>query len=47
MEQICGNCKWHEHESIDDGWEYVNADSEYCTDWTNHDHSCEDWEGRE
>lgn len=47
MEQICANCKWHKHESVDDGWVCVNADSEYCADWTDFDHSCEDWEGRE
>jgi hypothetical protein len=45
-EQVCGNCKWHRHEDIDDGWVCVNADSEHCTDWTEYKDTCEDWEGR-
>ena len=37
MEQCCGTCKYHHHESIDDGWVCVNSDSEYCTDWTEYE----------
>lgn len=46
-EQICGTCKWHYHESIDDGWVCVNADSRYCADWTEYNDSCEEWEGKQ
>jgi len=42
----CGTCRWHEHESIDDGWICVNSDSEYCSDWTDYNHYCEDYEER-
>lgn len=42
----CGTCKWHQNEHIDDGWVCVNRDSEYCTDWTEFDHCCEEWEER-
>lgn len=44
--KCCGTCKYHEHESVDDGWVCVNADSQYCTDWTDYNHYCEDWEER-
>ena len=46
-EYCCGTCKWHLHENVDDGWVCVNGDSEYCTDFTDYDHTCPDWEGRE
>lgn len=46
-EQICGTCKWHKHEDIDDGWVCVNDRSDYCTDWTEYEDTCEDWEERE
>lgn len=46
-DQCCGTCKWHQHESVDDGWVCVNDDSEYCTDFTDYDHTCLDWESKE
>ncbi len=45
-DKCCGTCKWHEHETVDDGWVCVNADSRYCADWTDYNHVCEDWEER-
>ena len=45
-EECCGTCKWHERESIDDGWVCVNADSRYNTDWTDYEDYCEDYEAR-
>lgn len=45
--RLCGTCKYHKHESIDDGWICVNADSEYVADWTEYDFCCDEWEGRE
>ena len=45
-EKCCGTCKWHQHEDITDGWVCVNADSDYYTDFTDYEHSCEEWEGR-
>ena len=47
MDECCGTCKWHQHESVDDGWVCVNDRSEYCTDWTDYKDYCEDWEGKE
>lgn len=44
--ECCGTCRWHEHEDIDDGWVCVNPESEYCTDWTDYEHNCLDWEPR-
>lgn len=44
--KCCGTCKWHKCESVDDSWICVNADSEYCSDWTDYDHCCDEWEGR-
>lgn len=46
-ERCCGTCKWHYHESITDGWVCVNDDSEYCTDFTDHSHTCPEWEGKQ
>lgn len=45
-EEVCGTCKWHEPEPIDRGWVCCNADSEYCSDWTEFSDSCEEWEER-
>lgn len=45
-EKCCGTCRWHQHENITDGWVCVNGDSEYCTDFTDYEHTCPDWEGR-
>lgn len=45
MEKCCGTCKYHYHENIDDGWVCVNDESEYCTDCTEYEDSCPDWEG--
>lgn len=40
----CGNCKHHYHEDIDDGWVCVNPRSRFCTDWTEYEDTCEEWE---
>lgn len=46
--ECCGTCKYHEHESVDDGWVCLNAESRYCEDdLTEYDDICEDWETRE
>lgn len=45
--ECCGTCKWHEQEDIDDGWICVNADSEYCTCWTEYGDWCPDYEKRD
>ena len=47
MRKCCRTCRWHSHEDISDGWVCVNDESDYCTDWTDYDHCCEDWEERE
>lgn len=47
MREVCGTCKYHEHENIDDGWVCVNDKSEYFADWTEYNDTCEEWEGRE
>lgn len=39
--KCCGTCKWHE--KWRDGWICINNDSEFCTDWTDYDHCCEEW----
>ena len=46
MAEMCGTCKWHKHEDIDDGWVCVNDRSDYCTDWTDYGDYCEDYEPR-
>lgn len=44
--QICGECKWHTYEEIDRGFVCTNADSPYCTDWTEYTDTCECFEQR-
>lgn len=46
-ERICGTCRYHYHENICDGWVCVNDASEYVTDYTEYEDSCEEWEGRD
>ncbi len=41
---MCGNCAWHKHESIDDGWVCTNPDSEHLSDWTDYEDTCDEWE---
>ncbi len=44
--KCCGTCKWYCHEDISDGCVCVNSDSEFCADWTDYGHCCEEWEER-
>ena len=37
MDKHCENCRYYEHEDIDDGYVCVNGDSNYCTDWSGKD----------
>lgn len=46
-DECCGNCKYHVHESIDDGWVCTNDESDNCADWTEYSDWCIDWELRE
>lgn len=41
---ICGTCKHHQRE--DGGWMCCNTRSGYCTDYTEYDDWCDDWESR-
>ena len=42
----CENCRYYEHEDIDDGYVCVNGDSEYVADWVEADNFCRDWSGK-
>lgn len=45
--KICGTCKWcRQDDFFNDDWICVNADSEYCTDYTDYTNTCEEWEQR-
>ena len=44
--EICGECKWHKYEEIDRGYVCTNDKSDYCTDWTEYNDTCEEWEQR-
>ena len=46
-QKCCGNCKYHVHEPIDDGWVCVNSESTRCADWTDNEYTCCHWEGKE
>lgn len=43
MDRKCENCRYYEHEDIDDGYVCVNLESEYCADWVEPEHCCEEW----
>lgn len=45
--KTCRTCHWHQFEPIDRGFVCVNADSNYCAEWTEEEDSCERWEGKE
>lgn len=47
VEKICGNCRYHKHESVDDGWICTNPDSNNIADWTEYEDTCPDWEERD
>lgn len=42
----CWTCRYHRHEHIDDEWICTNTASEYCTDYTDADDACDEWEER-
>ena len=43
-EKCCNTCKWYVHENITDGMVCVNGSSDYCTDFTDEDFCCDEWE---
>lgn len=43
-QEQCLDCKWHRHEHYSDGWVCTNSESDYYTDWTPADFSCECFE---
>lgn len=45
--KVCGTCKYHQFESVDEGYVCVNGESEYLSDWTEYGHSCSEWEGKD
>ena len=45
-EQCCGTCKFHMKENEED-YICTNGDSEYVADWTEYNHTCDEWEERE
>lgn len=44
--QCCGTCKYGSYDRMQ-GYACVNGDSEYCTDFVEYGHTCEDWEEKE
>ena len=44
--EVCGTCKYHHKETVDDGFVCTNPDSDYVADWTEWNDWCSDWEGR-
>lgn len=43
----CGNCRYHFHVSISDGWICSCNASDYFADWTDFDFCCDEYEERE
>ena len=44
--KICGTCRYHYHEEIDDGWVCVNSDSVSCADFIQDAEWCDAYEER-
>lgn len=42
--KVCGTCKYHQFESVDDGYVCANDESEYLSCWTEYNDSCLEWE---
>lgn len=42
---VCGTCKYHET----DGCDFIcnNPESDYYSDWTEYDDTCDEWEEAE
>lgn len=45
-EKCCGNCRFARTDQEDD-WICVNDNSDYCSDFIDYLHECQDWEGRD
>lgn len=45
MKQTCSTCKYCDENELKD-LICVNADSEYCSDYVEEKHTCENWEGK-
>lgn len=43
--ECCGTCRYHKKDTSDD-WICTCPYSEYMSDWTEYDDSCDSWEGR-
>jgi hypothetical protein len=46
MSECCGTCCWHEHENEHDEFVCTNQESEYYSDYTYYEFSCDDYESR-
>ena len=45
--ECCGTCKWHKQdEYFEEDWICCNAYSDFATDYTDYNHSCDEWEER-
>ena len=45
--ECCGTCKWHLKPHYEDDYICCNGDSDYCSDWTDYNHCCDEYEERE
>jgi len=46
--KICGTCKWHyQCADFPEDFICVCGKSDYCTDWTGYNDTCDEWEGKE
>ncbi|MBR3646212.1 MAG: hypothetical protein IKN54_07310 [Lachnospiraceae bacterium] len=49
VEKVCGECKWCHKEQVGEDWDMicVNGDSDYCADFVEWNHSCEEFEEKD
>ena len=46
--ECCGTCKWHIRDSyFMDDYCCCNGDSDYCLDFTDYEHVCDEYEEKE
>ena len=44
--KICGTCRHHYKSKLTGEYACTNGESAYCTDYTDYECTCEDWERR-
>ena len=44
--EVCGTCRYHQHEKTCDDWVCMCEEGEFFANWTGYEDTCECWETR-